>query len=73
MAARGGENLIVAGRSIGGDRISHAAVRSMMCCPVGGQGAGVAPAVSLRTGRPFDRLDVRLVQQELTRQGARIA
>ena len=66
-------NLIVAGRSIGGDKVSHAAVRSMMCCAVSGQGAGVAAAISLRTGQPFDRLDVGLVQAELKRQGARIA
>ncbi len=66
-------NLIVAGRCIGGDKISHAAVRSMMCCTVTGQGAGVAAAVSLRTGRSFDRLDVGVVQQELRRQGVRLA
>jgi hypothetical protein len=65
-------NLIVAGRSIGGDRISHAAVRSMMCCTVSGQGAGVAAAVSIRTGQPFDGLDVRRVQRELKRQRVRI-
>jgi hypothetical protein len=45
----------------------------MMCCTVSGQGAGVAAAVSIRTGRDFDELDVRQVQQELTRQGVRIA
>ena len=65
-------NLLVAGRSIGGDKISHAAVRSMMCCTVTGQGAGVAAAVSLRTDRPLDRLDVGLVQKELRRQGVRL-
>ena len=65
-------NLLVAGRSIGGDKVSHAAVRNMMCCAVSGQGAGTAAAVSLRTGESFDRLDVRAVQAELRRQGARI-
>ncbi len=65
-------HLLVAGRSIGGDRISNAAVRNMMCCTVSGQGAGVAAAVSLRTGEPFDRLDLRKVRRELCRQGARI-
>lgn len=65
-------NLLVAGRSIGGDKVSHAAVRNMMCCAVSGQGAGTAAAVSLRTGQSFDRLDVRAVQKELLRQGARI-
>jgi hypothetical protein len=45
----------------------------MMCCTVSGQGAGVAAALSLRDGQPFDRLDVRGVQQELRRQGVRLA
>jgi len=66
-------NLIVAGRCIGGDRVSHAAVRNMMCCAVSGQGAGTAAAVSLKTGQAFADLDVGLVQAELKRQGARVA
>ncbi|WP_307427808.1 FAD-dependent oxidoreductase [Labrys monachus] len=65
-------NLIVAGRCIGGDRVSHAAVRNMMCCAVSGQGAGVAAALSLKAGRSFDEVDIGLVQKELVRQGARI-
>ena len=65
-------NLLVAGRSIGGDRTSHAAVRNMMCCAVSGQGAGAAAAISLRADEPFDRLDVASVQKELLRQGVRI-
>jgi ribulose 1,5-bisphosphate synthetase/thiazole synthase len=65
-------NLLVAGRAIGGDKVSHAAVRNMMCCAVSGQGAGVAAAVSIREGQPFDSLDVAAVQRELLRQGARI-
>ena len=65
-------NLLVAGRSIGGDKISHASARNMMCCAVGGQGAGVAAAVSIQRNESFDRLDIGAVQQELVRQGARI-
>jgi hypothetical protein len=65
-------NLIVAGRSIGGDKVSHASTRNMMCCTVSGQGAGIAAAVSLRTGEPFDRLDIGRVQAELRRQGVRL-
>ncbi|HXQ11938.1 MAG TPA: FAD-dependent oxidoreductase [Caulobacteraceae bacterium] len=67
------DNLLVAGRSIGGDKISHAATRNMMCCAVSGQGAGVAAAVSVKTGRGFHDIDVAAVQAELRRQGARIA
>ena len=65
-------HLIVAGRSIGGDKVSHASTRNMMCCTVSGQGAGVAAALSLRDDQPFDRLDVRAVQAELVRQGVRL-
>ncbi len=68
----GPRNLIVAGRSIGGDKVSHAAVRNMMCCAVGGQGAGVAAAVSMKTARDFHSVDIAEVQAELRRQGARI-
>jgi hypothetical protein len=72
LVPKGIDNLIVAGRSIGGDKTSHAAVRNMMCCTVSGQGAGVAAAVSIRSGESFDKLDVRKVQEELRRQRARI-
>lgn len=68
----GPRNLIVAGRSIGGDKVSHAAVRNMMACAVSGQGAGVAAAVSLHTGRDLHDVDIAAVQAELRRQGARI-
>ena len=65
-------NLIVAGRSTGGDKISHASTRNMMCCTVTGQGAGVAAAVSIRNDEAVDRVDVAQVQQELRRQGVRL-
>ncbi len=71
LVPKGVGNLLVAGRSIGGDRISHASARNMMCCAVSGQGAGTAAAVSIQRDEPFDRLDVRAVQKELARQGAR--
>jgi ribulose 1,5-bisphosphate synthetase/thiazole synthase len=64
-------NLLVAGRCIGGDKMSHASARNMMCCAVSGQGAGVAAAVSLRRNEALDQLNIGAVQQELARQGAR--
>ena len=72
LVPKGIDGLLVAGRSIGGDKVSHAAVRNMMCCAVSGQGAGVAAAVSIKTGKPFSSLDIQAVQAELRRQGARI-
>ena len=73
LVPQGVQGLLVAGRSIGGDKVSHAAVRNMMCCAVSGQGAGVAAAISLQHDQPFDRIDIGKVQAELRRQGARLA
>jgi ribulose 1,5-bisphosphate synthetase/thiazole synthase len=66
------ENLLVAGRCIAGDAISHASVRSMMCCAVTGQGAGVAAAVSIKDGVSLRDVNIGHVQAELVRQGVRI-
>jgi ribulose 1,5-bisphosphate synthetase/thiazole synthase len=65
------KNLLVCGRAIGGDRIAHAATRNMACCAVAGQGAGIAAALSIRRGLPFDRMDIAALQAELDRQGVR--
>ncbi|MEM9465214.1 MAG: FAD-dependent oxidoreductase [Actinomycetota bacterium] len=73
MVPRSGvRNLLVTGRSIGGDKVSHAAVRNMMCCTVAGQGAGVAAAISVTSGRPVGEVDVAAVQAELKRQDVRL-
>jgi FAD dependent oxidoreductase len=71
MVPKGVRNLLVTGRAIGGDRIAHAATRNMACCAVAGQGAGIAAAVSVRSGAPLHRVDVGAVQAELERQGVR--
>ena len=71
LVPRGVGNLLVAGRAIGGDPISHASARNMMCCSVSGQGAGVAAAISVRRDEPLERLDIDAVQRELARQGVR--
>jgi ribulose 1,5-bisphosphate synthetase/thiazole synthase len=71
LVPKGVGNLLVAGRCIGGDNVSHASARNMMCCAVSGQGAGAAAAVSLRRDEPFDNLNIAAVQKELARQGAR--
>jgi len=65
------DNLLIAGRSVAGDKISHAAVRNMMCCTVTGQGAGIAGAVSLKNGVSTAEVRISDVQAELKRQGVR--
>jgi hypothetical protein len=65
-------NLLVAGRCIAGDGISHASVRSMMCCTVTGQAAGVAAALSAKERVAPAALDIARLQAELRRQGVRL-
>jgi ribulose 1,5-bisphosphate synthetase/thiazole synthase len=71
LVPKGVGNLLVAGRCIGGDKVSHASARNMMCCAVSGQCAGVAAAMSLQREESFDQLNIAAVQKELARQGAR--
>ena len=72
LTPKGVKNLICAGRITGGDRVSHAATRNMMCCTVTGQGAGVAAAIAAQQKRGFDELDIGQVQAELKRQDVRL-
>ena len=66
------ENLLVAGRCVAGDRLSHAATREMMCCAVTGQAAGVAAAVSIKDNVTCRKVNIRKVQKALKNQGVRI-
>jgi hypothetical protein len=65
-------NLLVAGRCVSGDRISHAALRQMMCCTVTGQGAGVAAAVSVKESISTKTVNIGQIQKTLQKQGVRI-
>ncbi|UCE53980.1 MAG: FAD-dependent oxidoreductase [Desulfobacterales bacterium] len=67
------DNLLVAGRCVAGDQISHAATRQMMCCAVTGQGAGVAAAVSIKQNSTCSKVDIKQVQKSLQKQGVRIS
>ncbi|MGZ4771449.1 MAG: FAD-dependent oxidoreductase [Ilumatobacteraceae bacterium] len=71
LLPKGVRNLLVAGRSSGGDRVSHASTRNMSCCAVLGQGAGIAAALSLHSGYDLDAPDIEAIQKELDRQGVR--
>ena len=67
------ENLLVAGRSVAGDKVSHTATRSMMCCTVTGQGAGVAAAVAIKTKTTPRTVSVAEVQKALVGQNVRLS
>ncbi len=66
------DNLLVAGRCVAGDRISHSATRQMMCCTVTGQGAGVAAARSIKEKVKCRQVDIAALQKALSKQGVRI-
>jgi len=67
------ENLLVAGRCVAGDKISHAATRQLCCCIVTGQGAGVAAAISIKNHTTCKNVDISTVQETLKKQGVRIS
>ena len=71
MVPKGIENLLVVGRSTGGDKVAHAATRNMACCAVSGQGAGIAAALSVKASTAMEQPDMTAVQAELTRQDVR--
>ena len=66
------ENLLVAGRCVAGDKISHAATRQMVCCAVTGQGAGLAAAVSIKDNTTCRKVNIATLQEVLRKQGVRI-
>ena len=71
LLPHGVHNLFIAGRSTGGDRVSHAATRNMACCAVTGQGAGIAAALAVKHKLSPERVGITLIQQELERQNVR--
>ncbi|MCP1225958.1 FAD-dependent oxidoreductase [Sebaldella sp. S0638] len=66
------DNLLVAGRSISGDKIAHVSFRNMACCVATGQAAGIAAAVSIKEGTTTANTDVKKIQESLINQGIRI-
>ncbi|KLU62737.1 putative thiazole biosynthetic enzyme [Peptococcaceae bacterium CEB3] len=66
------DNLLVAGRCISGDILAQGAFRSMSCCVLTGQGAGVAAAVSIKEDLSTKEVDIKKVQSALAKQYVRI-
>jgi hypothetical protein len=66
------DNLLVAGRCVAGDKMSHAATRQMVCCIATGQGSGIAAAVSVKEKKTCREVDIKKVQKALENQGVRI-
>jgi hypothetical protein len=66
------ENLLVAGRCVGGDSVSHGATREMSCCSLTGQAAGIASAVSIKNNVGTSEIPIDRLQKAIKDQGVRI-
>lgn len=66
------ENLLVAGRCISGTHEAHASYRIMPICMATGQAAGVCSAIACKNNQTPRSVPVKLVQEELINQGARL-
>ena len=73
LLPKGIEGLLVAGRCVAGDKLSHAAMRNMMACTVTGQGAGIVAAIAARQGVSPRKVSMATVGAELDTQGVRRA
>ncbi|MBV7696425.1 FAD-dependent oxidoreductase [Streptomyces sp. TRM70350] len=72
LLPRDTEHLLVAGRCISGSHVAHSSYRVMPIAMATGQAAGVCAALATRINRSPREVPYALVQQELTRQGARL-
>jgi len=66
------DNLLVAGRTISGDRIAHVSYRNMSGCVTTGQAAGIAAAEAVKSGTTTATVDIGCVQEAIQAQGVRI-
>jgi hypothetical protein len=64
------DNLLVAGRCISATHEAHGSLRVMPPCFATGQAAGTAAALALETKVSPRSVDVRLLRESLTQQGA---
>ena len=66
------ENILTAGRCISGTNEALASYRIMPISIATGQAAGICAALSVKGGLPPRKVDYRLVQEELLKQGANL-
>jgi 2-polyprenyl-6-methoxyphenol hydroxylase-like FAD-dependent oxidoreductase len=72
LLPRGIDGLLVAGRCISGDHLALASFRVQSHAMALGQAAGAAAALAARNNQTPRQLDVKLLLQELRRQGANL-
>ena len=63
------DNLLVAGRCVSADQLTHSAIRVMPPCFAMGEAAGTAAAISVTSGKPVKQIDVGELRQQLRKNG----
>jgi len=66
------ENLLVAGRCVSGKRRTYGVTRQVVFAMVTGQANGAASALSVKQSVVSRKVDIKLLQEELQRQGLRV-
>lgn len=69
LQPKGVENLLVAGRCVSADQLTHSAIRVMPPCFAMGEAAGTAAAMAVCAGKPVKQLDVATLQARLRENG----
>ena len=70
LLPRGVENLVVAGRCISCDHLSHASIRGAATCMATGHSAGAAAGVASLQGKLIRDVNIRDIQNKLLEQDA---
>lgn len=70
MLPKGIDGMLIAGRAMGADHFAEAAVRVIPILAAAGQAAGTAAALAVRAGVAPRAVDVALLRQTLSAQGA---
>lgn len=70
LIPRGVDNMLVAGRCIGGDRLAQSAYRVKASCMAMGQAAGAAAALSALYGTALPKVDLDALRSTLRSHGA---
>jgi hypothetical protein len=66
------ENLLVAGRCVSGKRRTYGVTRQVDFAMVTGQATGAASALSVKSDVSSRKVDIKLLQKELEKQGVRV-
>lgn len=69
LQPRNVENMLVAGRCVSADQMTHSAIRVMPPCFAMGEAAGTAAAMAVRSGVPVKQIDVCQLQALLRKSG----